>query len=104
MTEFNIDFENLKKQFLNKILLSVRKKIPLAAQEQLNQFFYKYILYFKDFSIKNHDMILPELLGHAILYGFSLGQISSNLRKAINELIEKWKKELDKQKFEDIYR
>ena len=48
-------------------------------------------------------MILPELLGHAILYRFSLGQTSSNLSHTINELIEKWKKELDKQKFEDIY-
>ena len=70
MTEFNIDFENFKNQFVNKILLSVKDKIPQSAQEQLDQFFSKYVLHFKDFSIKNHDMILPELLGHAILYGY----------------------------------
>lgn len=104
MSEFNIDFENLKNQFINNILLSIRDKIPQNAKEQLNQFFSKYIYHFKEFSIKNHETVLPELLGYAMLYGFSLGQISSDLKYAVNELIEKWLKEFDKKKFEGMYR
>ncbi len=104
MSEFNIDFENLKNQFINNILLLIRDKIPQNAKEQLNQFFSKYIYHFKEFSIKNHETVLPELLGYAMLYGFSLGQISSNLKYAVNELTEKWLKEFDKKKFEGMYR
>ena len=104
MSEFNIDFENLKNQFINTILFSIRDKIPQNAQEQLNQFFSKYIYHFKEFSIRNHETALPELLGYAMLYGFSLGQSSSNLKYAVNELIEKWLKKFDKKKFEGMYR
>jgi len=104
MSEFNVDFENLKNQFINKIILSIKDKIPQNAEEQLNQFFSKFLNYFKEFSIRNHETVLPELLGYAMLYGFSLGQFSSDLKHATNELIEKWLKEFDKKKFEDIYR
>ena len=104
MVKLNINLENLKNQFIDNIILSIKDKAPQTANEQLNQFFSKYLNYFKDFSIRNHESVLPELLGYAMLYGFSLGQFSSDLKHAINKLIEKWLKEFDKKKFEDMYR
>lgn len=103
MSKFNINFEDLKNQFINKIFLSMKDEIPETAQEQLDQFFIKYIGYFREFSLKNHESILPELLGHAMLCGFSIGKLSSNLKLAIDDLIQKWMEELNEEKYKGMY-
>jgi len=104
MSNKNFNFNEIQNLFIVKILNAVKDKIPGNANDQLTQFFLKYALYYDDFSKKIHDTLLPELLGYALLFGFSLGQFSSDLKQVINELMKKWKEEFDKQKFENMYR